>query len=54
MAFGLAVRPWFVVRDLLQAPADPALRVALAALHRSPEPRDGFESVLAARRAALP
>lgn len=54
VAFGLAVRPWFVVRDLLQAPADPALRVALAALHRSPEPRDGFESVLAARRAALP
>lgn len=54
VAFGLTVRPWFFVQDLRLTPADPAVRAALAALRRAPEPREGFESVLAGRRAALP
>lgn len=54
VAFGLTVRPFFLLRDRLVAPTDPAVRAAMRALRRAPEPIERFESVLAARQAALP
>lgn len=54
VAFGLTVRPFFIARDRLVPLADPAVRAAARALRRATEPRERFESVLAARQAALP